>query len=91
MAAMAVFNEETGSLAEGKLADLTIMKYTGAPHMSPGHNPVSDLIYAGNSRDVEMVMVDGRIVLEEGRCCLLDEERILYEATARSQRIACKP
>ncbi len=88
---MAVFNEETGSLAQGKLADLTIMKYADSPHMRPGHNAVSDVIYAGSSRDVETVMVDGQIVLEEGRCRLLDEERILYEATERSKKLLHNP
>lgn len=89
--AMAVFNEETGSLAKGKLADLTIMKYAASPHMRPGHNAVSDVIYAGSSGDVETVMVDGQIILEEGRCRLLDEERILFEASERSKKLLNNP
>ena len=37
------------------------------------HNPVSTLIYSSGNRNVELVMVDGRILLEEGRLTMMDE------------------
>lgn len=81
--AAAVFLENTGSLEAGKLADLVIINYDGVPHLTPGHNPVSDIVYSAGPRDVHLVMVDGVVLLEKGSCRLLDEERIIFETKGR--------
>ncbi len=80
----AVFNERIGSLEEGKLADLMIINYEGVPHLTPGHSPVADVVYAAKSADIDSVMIDGKIVVEQGKCKHLDEERIIFETKKRA-------
>ena len=79
-----LFNERIGSLEEGKLADLIIINYEGVPHLTPGYSPVADIVYAAKSADIDSVMVDGKIIVEQGKCKHLDEERIILEAQKRA-------
>ncbi|MDY6825839.1 MAG: amidohydrolase [Bacillota bacterium] len=70
---------ETGKLREGYKADLIGLR-CDRPHLIPMHDPVAHLVYAAQSADVELVMVDGRILLEKGKLKTLDEEKIKTEA-----------
>lgn len=68
-----------GWLAEGKLADL-IMIRTDRAHLAPFLRAVSILVHQGQARDVEDVMVDGRWIMREGKVLTLDEARVIREA-----------
>ena len=52
---------ELGSLEIGKKADIAILNFN-QPHLKPCFNPISHLIYAACGRDVEMVLVGGKIM-----------------------------
>lgn len=65
--------KEIGSLETGKKADLFLFNPRLDLKAVPMHNPVSTLIYSSGNRNVELVMVDGRILLEEGRLTMMDE------------------
>ncbi len=52
----------TGSIAEGKKADLVVMDME-KPHLVPLYNPFSSIVYAAKSSDVRDVIVDGRILV----------------------------
>lgn len=68
-----------GWLAEGKLADL-IMIRTDRAHLAPFLRAVAILVHQGQARDVEDVMVDGRWIMREGKVLTLDEARVIREA-----------
>jgi len=73
---------EIGSLEVGKKADIILVDLT-QPHIRPINNVVNNLVYAaGAARDVETVIVDGRLVVENHRLLTLDEEAILAQAEA---------
>ncbi len=55
---------ELGIIEEGALADLIVVDIY-KPHLQPVHNLVANLVYSAKSSDVELVMVDGRIVVED--------------------------
>ena len=63
----------TGSLEVGKKADITVHSYR-RPEWRPGLDVVNSLIYSAQSTGVDTVIVDGEIILEEGRFTRLDEE-----------------
>ncbi|PKX88617.1 amidohydrolase family protein [Aspergillus novofumigatus IBT 16806] len=68
-----------GSLEIGKRADfvaLNVQKTT----LQPCVNPVSNVVYAATGRDVHVVVVDGRIVVEGGKLLTMDEEEIINAA-----------
>ncbi|NLG84795.1 MAG: amidohydrolase [Firmicutes bacterium] len=72
--------EKIGQITPGFRADL-IMLSLHRPHLVPGHDPISHLVYAAEGfADVTDVMVDGEFLLRDGRFTRLDEERIMREA-----------
>ncbi|QHT61270.1 amidohydrolase [Paenibacillus lycopersici] len=80
---------DLGSLEPGKKADLVVVDLL-KPHISPVHRASSALVYNANGNDVELVMVGGRIVVEEGRCVLVDERELLRRAQARVDALRAK-
>ena len=70
---------EIGSLEAGKKADLVAFDFR-RPHLVPDVNPVGTLVHTGQGRDVELVLVDGRVVVEDGRPTLVKMETVLAEA-----------
>jgi cytosine/adenosine deaminase-related metal-dependent hydrolase len=77
--AVAMGEPGIGSIEAGKKADLVLIDLK-KPHLVPFTDVVSDLVYSAMGSDVDMVLVDGRVLLEGGRATTLDEERIIDEA-----------
>ncbi len=79
--------KEIGSLEKGKKADISIFDLRKA-HISVHHRPISALIYAGHGTDVHTVLVNGKIVVENG--CIKtfpNESELLEEANARGMEL----
>lgn len=81
--------DRIGVLKEGYKADITLFDMRHA-EWYPRHDLVSLLVYAANSSHVDTVIVDGKILLENGCLATLDEERICYEANRRALRLIQK-
>lgn len=71
--------EEIGTLAVGKAADLVVFD-TRRPHLRPLMNPLGTLVHTAQGRDVEMVLVDGETLVEDGRPVHADLNDICIEA-----------
>ncbi len=82
------FGDLTGRIRPGMRADLTIID-TDRAHLTPLNDPHSALVYAAQGSDVDTVLVDGEILLDEGRLTTIDEERVKYEARRIAARL-CK-
>ncbi|MFT4174515.1 MAG: amidohydrolase family protein [Rhodocyclaceae bacterium] len=68
-----------GTLAPGHAADLAIIDARQA-HLTPCIDPLGVLVHNGVGADVDMVIVAGRCVIENGRAVLVDEDAVLAEA-----------
>jgi 5-methylthioadenosine/S-adenosylhomocysteine deaminase len=77
----------TGSIEEGKAADL-VMANLDKPHLIPMYNIYSHIVYSMRPSDVEMVMVDGKIVVGEGKLMTADESEILSKAKKWGEKIS---
>lgn len=68
------FGSEVGSLEPGKRADMVLldMSRVSEPFVHPGHSPVDLLIYRAGTRDVDMVLVDGEVVVRGGQVVHID-------------------
>lgn len=73
--------EELGSLRIGKKADLVLFDCR-RPHLTPLTDPLGTLVHTGQGRDVEMVIVDGQVVVMGGRAVRVDEDAVRREAAA---------
>jgi 5-methylthioadenosine/S-adenosylhomocysteine deaminase len=77
---------EIGSLAPGKAADLVVFD-ANRPHLRPHVNPLGNLIHTGQGRDVRMVIVDGEILVEDGRPTRADMDAVCAEAEAAAREL----
>ena len=65
-----------GIIKEGFIADLILINMKNNPVFYPQHNNLSNLIYAAKGYDVSTVIIDGKIIMEEGLIKTLDEKKI---------------
>jgi len=72
-----LMEREIGSLEPGKRADLVCFD-RDQPEWRPLLNPLNNLVYAASGSSVRSVMIDGRLVLDDGRLTTVDE-RAIYE------------
>lgn len=77
----------TGSIEEGKAADL-VMANLDKPHLTPMYNAYSHIVYSMRPSDVEMVMVDGKVVVNDGKLMTADESEILSKAKNWCEKIS---
>ncbi|WP_206811848.1 amidohydrolase family protein [Paradesulfitobacterium ferrireducens] len=75
---------EIGSLEVGKKADLFVFNPELSLKAVPMHNPVSTLVYSSSPQNIEMVMVDGKIVMENGQSVFMSETT----AVSATRRVA---
>jgi len=71
--------DRLGTLAPGYLADLVLLDMSGL-HAAPNYSLIDNIIYTCTGRDVEMVMVNGEIVVEKGRLLTADEDELVQMA-----------
>ena len=80
-------DQHIGSIAPGKLADLTAVNLD-AIALSPVYHPVSQLVYAAGREHVSHVWVGGRLLLDQGQLTTLDQDHLRSTARAWQTRIA---
>ncbi|MCO6449600.1 MAG: amidohydrolase [Caldilineales bacterium] len=73
--------EQIGSIEVGKKADLVLVDLD-TPLAMPVHRVPSALVYNCSARDVDTVIVDGRILMRHKAIIVLDEKALLARARA---------
>jgi 5-methylthioadenosine/S-adenosylhomocysteine deaminase len=69
-------SDTIGSLEPGKKADLIVID-TRKPHLTPMYHPESHLVYTARGSDVDCVIIDGKVVLENGKLIFMDLDKIM--------------
>ena len=78
-AAALCLEDELGELKPGKLADITLVD-TSTLLFTPFNDAFHQLCYAENGSSVRSVIVDGKVVVEDGQILTADEPSIREEA-----------
>ena len=73
------FGLDAGAIATGKLADLVLLRRDAAA-FTPLNDVISQIVFCENGSDVDTVMVNGEIVVAEGRCIKVNENEVLQLA-----------
>lgn len=69
---------DVGEIKVGKKADIILININ-QPHYYPQVNLLSHLVYAGKSGDVYLTMVNGKILYENGKFHIGEDENKIYE------------
>ena len=75
---------EIGSIEPGKRADLQMLDYRRFG-LTPNLDPVRNLVYHAHSKDVELVMVDGNVLVEDFELKTADAGRLIDDAGAAAE------
>ena len=79
--------DSLGSLEPGKKADFITID-TDAAHLQPVWNPVATAVFAAQGRDVDTVVIDGRVVMRNRTVLTMDEAAVLDDVRGRYRAIA---
>ncbi|MBI2874523.1 MAG: amidohydrolase [Firmicutes bacterium] len=82
-----LWDDEIGSLEPGKKADLILFDID-RPEWVPCHEPVNTLVYAADGHSVDTVMVDGRVLMENGTITAFDEKAAMSRARKNAAALA---
>lgn len=70
--------EVAGHLAPGYSADLILID-PSSPNMIPLHDPYAQIAYSMENRNIESLVVAGRLIMEKRKILTMDEDAILRE------------
>jgi 5-methylthioadenosine/S-adenosylhomocysteine deaminase len=79
-----------GSIEPGKRADFVMLDLRSAAHTVAVHDVVSQLVYCARAADVEMVMVDGQVLVADGAATRVDEPGLLAEAQVKGEQLVAR-
>jgi cytosine/adenosine deaminase-related metal-dependent hydrolase len=72
--------DDIGSIENGKAADLIFMDIKKLGYAGGLHDPVAAVLFAGDSHIVDTAIVNGKILVQDGKLLTLDEGKIVEEA-----------
>jgi 5-methylthioadenosine/S-adenosylhomocysteine deaminase len=78
--------KDLGAVDKGRVADLVAFNLD-EPAFTPLNNPINQLVYSGR-KTIDLVMVDGEVILANGRLTRIDEDQIVDEIRAAHARLA---
>ena len=89
-AAAAIKRPDLGEIRPGATADLTVVDLSH-PHLQPLFDPRRALIWLANRANIDMVIVDGRVLIEAGISARGDEAAITAAGVAAVDKIWALP
>ena len=78
---------EIGSLEVGKRADVIVVDLNQL-HSSPKQDVISSLVYSTQPSDVRVTIIDGRIVMRDGKLSALNEGDVIVDANREASALA---
>ena len=80
---------EIGSIEVGKRADLIIVD-RDRPHLAPGPDPYSTIVYAARGSDVRTTIVDGEVLVNDFAPLRVDRAEVAIAARAAASELASR-
>jgi len=78
---------EIGSIEPGKRADLIVVDRE-RPHLAPGPDPYSTLVYAARGTDIRTTVVDGEVLIDEFTPVRVDRAEVAASARVAAREVA---
>jgi 5-methylthioadenosine/S-adenosylhomocysteine deaminase len=84
-----LLDDQIGSLEVGKRADI-VLHDADRPEWRPLLNVANQLVWSADGRGVHTVLVDGRVVVEDGHCTTIDEAKLWADAQQRGEAVTAR-
>ena len=84
-----LMEDELGSLEPGKKADL-VLHDCDRPEWRPLLNVMNQLVWSADGRSVHSVLVDGKVVVENGSCTTIDEGQLWADSQRMGESITAR-
>ena len=83
-----LFDSQVGILEPGKRADAVLVDLTAItePYLHPDTDMVDALVYRGRASDVKTVVVDGEVLMRDGRITKVDKDAVWAELKQHMNR-----
>jgi 5-methylthioadenosine/S-adenosylhomocysteine deaminase len=78
--------KQLGSLQTGKLADLIVVRMD-QPRQTPMYDPISHLVYTTRGDDVVTTIVNGKVLMRDGKVLTLNQPEVLAAAQKVSSEV----
>jgi 5-methylthioadenosine/S-adenosylhomocysteine deaminase len=79
--------EGVGALRIGGKADLVAVRLRGRSHIEPIHSVLSSVVFAASGADVQLTMVDGRVLMRDRKVLVFDERAVMNDGIASAERV----
>ncbi|WP_290805619.1 amidohydrolase family protein [Herbiconiux sp.] len=73
------WGDRTGSLSPGLAADFVVFDLTATTAFTPLNDAAAQLVLSADGAAIHQVWIDGRLVVSDGRCTLIDTDALLAE------------
>ena len=80
------FNRRMGCLEKGVAPDMMVLHYD-SPTPVTKDNFNSHMLFGMNGSNVYMTICRGQLIVKDGHCLTMDEEKILYESRLQASRL----
>lgn len=84
-----LLDDQIGSLEVGKRADI-VLHDADRPEWRPLLNVANQLVWSADGRGVHTVLVDGRVVVEDGHCTTIDEAKLWADVQQRGEAVTAR-
>jgi len=81
--------QDIGSIEAGKRADLIVIE-RDRPHLMPGPDAYSTIVYAARATDVRTTVVDGEVLVDNFAPTRMDPHQIAAAASAAARELAAR-
>lgn len=78
--------QDCGLIKEGYKADLIVID-TRHPNYHPVHDMITNIVYSASGSDIDLTMVDGKVVYENGNYKTLDISKVIEDADRATAEI----
>jgi 5-methylthioadenosine/S-adenosylhomocysteine deaminase len=88
--AAAIGRRDLGAVEVGRAADLVVHDASTPAFTPAGGDPYVQLVWGTDGRSVRHVVVDGRVVVQDRRCTLVDEVALRAEVAERRRSLLAR-
>jgi cytosine/adenosine deaminase-related metal-dependent hydrolase len=84
--AKAINRKKLGKLAKGCLADIIVINMQTLNNV-PCRDPIKNIVNSATRSDVDFVIINGKVVLEEGNLVNIDEEKLVKQVQKTTEAV----